>query len=42
MQALCNGRKVLVEGQGSMKQMKQVYNYSGAETWNPGPEVSLR
>lgn len=30
------------EGHRSMQQMKQVYNYSGAETWTPEPEVSFR
>lgn len=24
-----------------MRQMKQVYNYSGTETWTPEPEVGL-
>lgn len=28
--------------QGGMKQMKQVHNYSGTETWTPEPQVSFR
>lgn len=30
------------KGHRSMKQMKQVYNYSRNETWTPEPEVSFR
>lgn len=41
VQALCSSSKVFT-GHGSMKQMKQVYNYSRTETWTPEPEVSFR